>query len=489
MPSRVEEPETRSSAWLPIALALGLVVGGGLVYRHYAPPADPSELDTPASASATGITPPPPARCTDVDANGGYVVGEPPAQKPASSNTPGLAPPDVAAPDDGEDPLAPFAVVLGRAASNESGFAVGALREGDGGMVMSVVLLDADAKNGRTVKLARSRGDLEPPVVVVDADGALAAMVEPNASELSIKLARVRGDKVEWGAEVRKSHSDSVAIDLATSGNRGALAWDEVKGDASRVVVATFGLDAIGTVTAPHEISPKDVDADSARLVSRKGGYFVFYLAHGSEIGRPAEAEDRDEPSKNANDKKKDRDEIDESKGEKIVASWIEAQVLDEAAASTGSPLRITPPGGRIAGFDVIASGDGALVAWRDDESPSGAGGGMVKAARVELGGASEKISVAEGAGDGVPVLMPGWLSIPTLKGPDMLVALDPEGKTSEPFEAEPSIGRGEVLAAFGDRVLLGEPAGKAMKLRVMRCGPKLVPPKPADSAEPVAPP
>jgi hypothetical protein len=379
-----------------------------------------------------------------------------------------------------DDQFAPFAVVFGRAAATEKGFYLGALRDGEGGTILSVVTLGPDGNGGRSVKLARSRGDLEPPVVVPDGDGALAAMLEPNASGLALKLARIRGDKVEWGAELDQGRDDSLALDLATSGERGALVWDEVKDDKSRIVLATFRLTAIGTTTAPRPVTTDKTDADSPRLVSRKGGYYLTYIARGAELTRPPQAED-DLSTK----KGKPGDEIDESKGEHVVASWLEVIPLDEAGAPTAPALRVTPERGRVAGYDAIPSGDGMLLAWRNEESPTGAAGGQVKVVRVTAGGSADSLSLEEGAGDGVPVLMNGWLSIPTLRGADMLARLDPEGKTTEPIEPEPSIARGEPLAAFGDSVLLGEPEGKAMRLRVVRCGAKIVTPKAPDLGAP----
>lgn len=488
------EPESRGSGLLAIALGLALVVGGGLLYRKLAAPVDPSELDgvplTSASASASAsVAPPPPPRCVDLGAASGFVVGELPAHKREPTPSGQLSSAEPVLPEEplDDDQFAPFAVIFGRAVATEKGYMMGALRDGEGGTLLTVVTLGADGSNGKTVKLARSRGDLEPPVVTPDGDAVLAAMLEPNASGLALKIARVRGDKVEWGAELDQGRDDSLALDLATSGERGAVVWDEVKDDQSRVMVATFRLSTIGTATAARAVSPEKTDADSPRLVGRKGGYYLAYLVRGSEIKRPAQAED-DLGTPAGKDKKADKDEIDESKGERVVSSFIEVVPLDENGSPTGSPLRVTPEAGRVAGYDIVATADGAIVAWRNEESPTGAGGGQVKLARIGASGAVDGLSLEEGAGDGVPVLMNGWLSIPTLRGADMLARIDGDGKSAEPVEPEPSIGRGEPLASFGDRVLLGEPEGKAMRLRVVTCGAKLVVPKPPDPAGDVAP-
>ncbi|MFO0553523.1 MAG: hypothetical protein U0271_34390 [Polyangiaceae bacterium] len=497
----------------PIA-AIVMVVIGALVLRFSAK--NPQGPAASSSASAVALAPP---RCKRAVDGAEFVIGEVTAKKATPPSPSAGDPPDLE--DEPElDPLmTPYAVILGRAISTEQGFAVGVLADGDGGSVFSVATVDPDAGAGHLVKLERARGDLDPPVLADAGSGRLlAAVLEPNASSRAVKLAVVRGDAVTWGAELDEGRDDSLALDVAAAGGRGLVTWDSIDDRKSFISVASFDLDSPAKVIASRRATPVGVDADQPRLVSRDGGFYLVYLVHGSTMrredasgsGKPREtaaptAEPTRAPTaepsatkKKAKPKKKPAEEkptssdseVDESLGGEAISSvWLEVMPLDATGAQTSDPLRITKDGVTVVAFDVMRAPDGALVvAYRDDDAPTGAGGGPVRVLRVQAGGASSPWESSDPLpADGTPTLLPGWLAVPSLGGADLLARLGPDGIPLESPNprGEVSLGGGEPIAANNDRVLVAVPEGRAMRLRSLGCDQTVTAPPPAPSADP----
>jgi len=411
-----------------------------------------------ASASASGSSAPepsgPPARCEALGKEAAFVLGDPPPPRPDAGVE--------------EQQFAPFAAVLGRGAVSRDGFLLGALRDAEGGTIANLVRLGAKGQSPTEVRLARSRGDMEAPVVAAHEDAALVAMLEPDAGGRTLRLGRVVGDKVTWGAEIPQGMDESMAVDLAVSGDRAMLAWDDFDkdGDASRVVIAPFDARDVGGNIEPRPVTRPDADAETPRLFSRPGGYWLLYVVRGrlSSVGAvPAEA--RDEPS--------DKDEVDEQRGgERMRYAWIEALPLTEKGEAAGEPRRVTPADGHAIAFDALADEEGAIqLAWRDERSPLGGSGGTVLAVRIDLGGVTEPVVVLdEDVGDGVPSLLPGWIAIMPLSGPMLLGRLTKQGDVEGAISPEPLIGRAQPIAAKGELILLGRPMGKAVELEVVSC-------------------
>jgi hypothetical protein len=125
-----------------------------------------------------------------------------------------------------------------------------------------------------------------------------------------------------------------------------------------------------------------------------------------------------------------------------------------------------------VLSFDVEPGENGsALVAWRDDETPTGSGGGRVSDTLVRLGGGGDpRVLVEEAGGAGAPDLLPGWISLASVRGATRIAAMSPSGELLEPVEPEPSLGTGEPIAATRDAILWARPLGKTMRLSVVRC-------------------
>lgn len=448
-----------------------------------ASPAAPAASD-PADPAATSQPVAP--RCAAASA-APFVIGDAP---PAARGPEGAGGGDA----DSVEDLAPFAVEVGRGTTFSGGFAVGAQREAEGGTVAMVATLSADGAQGKLVRLARSRGDMDPPVVAGAGGAILAAMLEPNAGGRAIKVARIEGEHVTWGAELAEGRDESLALDIAASGERAIIVWDDVTRDGkrSRIMLASADVGTLRSVTSARPVSQPSTDAEMPRVIARPGGYWLAYIARAEE------------PARKAATKPSDGNEDTAAAGETITHQWLEVVPLDESGALTSTPRAITPKDGHVLAYDLtLGDDDGLVLAFRDDDTPSGSIGGRISAVLVRLGGASEPRVLVGGAseqdappeaalgvGAGVPALLPGvrgpgvrgpgpggaregaaaWLAIANASGPTQLAALSARGELAGELHAEPALGRGEPIAASAEALLVAHPAGKAMKLGLLRC-------------------
>lgn len=472
---------TPPSPWGSIVAALVLVGGVGFALRTFITPGEPeppedevpatgaTPLD-PSAAPLDPVKPPPKPRCA-APAKEPFVIGDAPAPKPAATAND--------SDDTHEDELAPFAVELGRGVWSGGGFAVGTQRQAEGGTVSMVATIGPDGGDGKLVRLARSRGDFDPPVVAAAGSAILAAMMEPNAGGRSIRIAKVEGDKVTWGPELSESNDESLAVDIAATGLHAVVVWDDVPLGRERSVIelATFDVGAMrGSGARP--VTPPSIDADVPRLAPRPGGFWLSYMVHGDAPTAPT-AEKDDEPedagagkqgkSKGSNNPD---DSDTEAAGEAIAHQWIELVPLDESGFPTGAARPVTPKNSRVIGYDLDDGDDGrAVILYREDDTPSGSSGGRVKVVIAELGGVAEpRVIAEEGVGTGVPLLYGGWIVIHSLAGPVRLGAIGPRGDVVSELQPEASLKLGEILTAHQDAFLVATPAGKAMKLGVVRC-------------------
>jgi hypothetical protein len=207
--------DTSRAPWVIPALVSAAAIGLG-IWRLVGPRGPSNDPDvevvapTAGSASAAPRTPPVP-RCTEISAEP-FVIGDLPPKpapvEPADSGDPAADPAEGV-----EDPSAPFAVEIGRGAVFEGGFAAGARRDAEGGAVAMVATVGADGRGGKLVKLGRSRGDLDPPMVTGAGASVLAVLIEPNAGGRALKVAKVTGTEVTWGPELEEGHDESLAVD------------------------------------------------------------------------------------------------------------------------------------------------------------------------------------------------------------------------------------------------------------------------------------
>ncbi len=373
-----------------------------------------------------------PARCTMIGKE--TVVGD----KPANPTS--------------EDELLPFASEVGQGVAFDGGFALGVLHPAGGGTRNAVVTVSNDGSSSRVVELGDSHGDAEPPHVFAKGAVLGAAVLDPTGASRTLRLARIDGDTVHWASEIRQGVDESDAFDVVLGKERGLVVWDDVPKDrdVSGVYVSSFKVDTFESPTPARVVTLPGVDADSPRLVVRPGGFWLFWLV------RRAQETDYDA----------------RYRAEDIAYRWLEVVPLDDAGLMAGAPRRIGSDTGHVLAYDVAASGDGgALVAWRDDDTPSGSMGGQLLVAMVRQGGIDGPDSVDDAhTGVGAPTLMNGWLAIADATGPTRIAPMSADGKLLDALRSEALLGMGEPLADRGDTMLIARPTGLAVRLFLAKC-------------------
>lgn len=417
-----------------------------------------SEPVASAESEANGETPPPaPPRCVR-SSDATHRIGKP---GPIEESAPGG--------DDerDEDLAAAFGAEVSRAVRTGSGFALGVRLDSESGAQGGVALVERDVKSGSLVDLGRSRGDFDAPLVTATDDGLVAALLEPNASGGALKVAVLRADaSPRWTVELELARDESLAFDLAAGPKAVVLAWDDVTKNGETARVVWTALDAHGEKVKrkPAAASSKAVDAETPRVVTRPGGFWLAYIARKS-VKLPA---------KDGDDVLGRTPEGDRYAAEKIDPSWIELLPLDESGSPVGSARAVTERSGHALSFDLATTEKGdALIAWRDDDTPSGSHGGRVSLLGAALaGGERRQLLVDSDVGAGSPTLLDGWVSVPNSLGQAMLAPLGPDGEVNGELRLEPAIGAGDPLAARGDTLLVATSLGTAVELTTVRCTP-----------------
>jgi hypothetical protein len=476
-PPRVSSAPRASVADAPSRAWIGIVGFGALIAvgafavlrapidQRLPPHEEPSATAVPAASASAAPAP----RCQRIGTT--QRVGKSAAPPPRTPT------PNPDNDDQGDDEaLGAFGAEVGRAAAIDGAFAVGVREDKGDGATAAVLTLGTDGAEPKLVPLGKSRGDFDAPLVVARGAGWLAGTLEPAASDLSLRIASgARGAEAKWGAEIAQRHDESLAFDIAAGRKAIVTAWDEVDKDGklSRVAWAVLAPDAAKINAKPSIASAKDVDADTPRVIAREGGFWLAYIArHAVELGpNPDDAALGRTPKEQADD---DPEARARHPAEKIDPSWIELMPLDEAGASAGAARAITPKDGHVLGFDLRPGASGAvLVAWRDDDTPSGAHGGRVSLMTVAASGGTEtQLVAAENVGSGVPSLFAGWIALSDAAGRATLAPVGEDGTLAGELRIEPAIGTGDPIAAQGNRLLVASSAGTAVDVFVVECKP-----------------
>jgi len=354
--------------------------------------------------------------------------------------------------DEDDQDFLPFATEIGQGATWDGGFAIGALAKEGTGTASVVALIAPDGSSSRVVRLGESHGDAEPPKVFGLGKTVGAGTLEPSGSKRALRLARVDGESVAWGAEFVQGNDESMAFDVALADKRGVVVWDDLPKDreVSGIFLATFDPSTFAGPSAPRVMTLPGTDGDNPRLVVRPGGFWLFWVAR-----RPEES-----------------DFDARYRAEDLSFKWLEVVPLDERGVQSGNPRRIGSDRGHVLVYDVTEGRDGsALVMWRDDDTPSGSAGGRLMRALVRLGGVDGPDVIDDpNLGPGAPNVMPGWLAIADAASPTRIAPIAPDGAFIDRLASEPLMGNGEPEAAKGDVLMISRPSGLAMKLLLAKC-------------------
>ncbi len=350
----------------------------------------------------------------------------------------------------------PSDIEIGEAIQTPSGFAIGVLRKLKGELVGSIALVERDAKTVSFVDLGPPHGDAPPPrPIVVGADVfaaffARAAPPPPGAKPKATRdlvLYRLADGKAQATSTIPEQRDESLAYDVSLGDKGGVVAWDEdaIGNERGNIKIAIVAADT-KTITSTRIASPDGSDAELPRLVPRRGGWWLVWVA--SRLEAPDAGLDPGQ-------------EI-ERPGEKRRFRWLELLALDAAGAAVGAVKRLTVNTGHVSMFDLAPRAgasvpEGLDVIARDDEQAiDGAGGRIV---RITVTG--DKVDppiaiVSESVGRGAPDLLDpigggtAWLAFSDTHDHVRLVPLDLTRTPTAPPSAEDALDKARVLLVAG---------------------------------------
>lgn len=353
-----------------------------------------------------------------------------------------------------DEDLLPFAPEIGDGISYSQGFAVGVLTrdQGSHSTVAQVITLSHDGTKTKAITVGAAHGDTQPPRVVAKGDILAVGLLDSEPNGRRLRIGRISEGAMAWTANFEQGRDESFAFDIALGESRGVAVWDDdAKGpDRGVIRLATFQADTLLAPTIARDISPIKTDAEIPRILVRPGGFWLIWIAR-----RPERVDDNQrEP------------------GEEAQFRWLEIQQLDQQGALQGSPKAITPRDGHVLTYSAMTTDQGGLfLVYRDDDTPSGSSGGVLMKAIVRPDGTTESSLLADShLGVGSPALLSGWLSIGDMTEETRLAKITPSGILLEALVSEPKLGRGEVLAAHENQLLVAQPRGVSVKLFVTNC-------------------
>lgn len=365
-------------------------------------------------------------------------------------------------PDEEDEALLPFGVDLGAAIPTASGFAVAGVR---GAGQAFVALLEERAS--RRVDLGVVHGDVEPPALAGAADGVVVALRSSDAAGFTIKLGRIgaAAGAVQWGYELGKLGRAVSHVNLAISGQSGALVFQgEEKRGAPRVSFGRFSAQDLGQPFEVRHLEPQH-DIEAPRLAARPGGYWLTWVR---SVPEPKDA------AKAAADA--GAEDPEERELLELGLQVVEVVKLDERGEALGAPLRLGEPRRQLALFDVapLPSG-GLLVASRSDSAAPGVEGGALLLREVAPDGSLKESRLDDDEiGAGVPVLLRDadqpaepWLAVSSPSDATRVGLV--RGERTQ-LEADPLLGRAEVIAVSSGHFLTQRARGRAVELTALAC-------------------
>jgi hypothetical protein len=185
--------------------------------------------------------------------------------------------------------------------------------------------------------------------------------------------------------------------------------------------------------------SADTTDAEAPRLLAKKGGYWLAWLAR-----KPEAMEDAGVAQ--------------EAPGERRAYRWVELVALDAKGEPTSAVRRVSPEKGHVASFELAAAGtDGLVVVVQDETAQAEGAGERVVRYAVEGEKTTESGDLLDGgvghalaelvADDGAPSSA-RWLAFTDTQEHAHLVPLGPALRLAGPATTEPSLDGARLVAS-----------------------------------------
>lgn len=373
-------------------------------------------------------------------------------------------------------------VVAGDAVTTPDALLVGVVRRQGGKRLASVVRASLDLASVNVIDVGATLGDDPPPsprlhggVVSVASYARSTADAGAGTMTRNLEIARLDGTTLVREGAVVQQADESLAYDVAWPDHGAPLvAWDEDAPMLPSQILADRGVVKVQVLGAgkPRVASPDTSDAEAPRLLARRGGYWLAWLAH-----RPEPAEDAGAAA--------------EGPAERRAYRWVELVALDAKGEATSPVRRITPDKGRVASFDLATSpaegggGEPKLVVVVQDEAAVTEGAGE-RIVRYAIDGQKDRVESAElldgGVGHALADLLPlaaadpramRWLSFTDTQEHAHLVPLGSALGLAGAPTLEPSLDGARIVASgpAGEIVYAVGPAAPAgVELRRLVC-------------------
>jgi hypothetical protein len=360
-------------------------------------------------------------------------------------------------------------VVTGDGVTAADAIFVGVLRREGGRRLASVVRASLDLASMKAIDLGVSLGEDPPPSPRMHAGNVFVASyarakpggdragtdagAATGAMSRVLEIARFDGAALVREGAITQQADESLAFDIAwptaaAAGAQPLVAWDEDAPLAANQLLADRGVvkvQLLGGAKA-RVASPDTTDAEAPRLLAKKGGYWLAWLARKPEATEDAGA-------------------APEGPGERRAYRWVELVSLDAKGEPTSPVRRITPEKGRVASFDLVhavaeaGSAEPRLVLLVQDEAAHSDGAGE-RIVRYVASGATGPVESGElldgGVGHALVDLLttpdevhgPRWLAFSDLQEHAHVAPLGPSLALGAAPTTEPSLDGARVVAA-----------------------------------------
>ena len=334
----------------------------------------------------------------------------------------------------------PGAMELGRARMTGSRVIIGARRAHRAGYV------DVDGVTARFTEVSDVTGDSPPPLPLVAGEKKIILVGYEGAGKTRHLVVRDSSDPSKPLGELPPEPPDeSLAFDAALRLDGSVVvAWDAPSDDGSAVMASVIRA---GKAGEPARLSPKEVDADTPRVLALGPTILAMWIAHRALPKTDAAA-------------------APEGAGQDLDKTWIEMLGFDDTFHPT-SPLRhVTPDTGRVTTFDLVNEAPSVPpsidVVARDGLEMHAGEGGTALVVHVSGPEPGAPVVLADHVGRGVPLFAKGMA---LFDGPDG------RGRAvfAETATPEPALDGARPLAALpqGDFLVASEDGAE---LRVVRC-------------------